>query len=78
MPPAYIISAKGKTGLHSNTIWYDIEYIARQIGEIGVLWVRFLQLSPQIGYVRCPKCTANHHFVGVVIIDIWINFTPVL
>jgi hypothetical protein len=36
-PPAGNISAKGKTGLHSDTMWYDGEYVARHIGEIGVL-----------------------------------------
>jgi len=75
-PPANNISAKGKTGLHSDTMWYDREYVARHIGEIGVLWVRFLLLEPSIGHVRYPKCTANLHWVGVVIIDICINLSP--
>jgi hypothetical protein len=30
------ISAMGKTGLHSDTIWYDREYVARHTGEIGI------------------------------------------
>jgi len=78
LPPANHNSAKGKTGLHSDTMWYDREYVARHIGEIGVLWVRFLLLAPPIGYVRYPTCTANLHSIGVVIIEIWMNVSPVL
>jgi len=37
VPSAINISAKGKTGLHADTRWYDREYIARHLGEIGVL-----------------------------------------
>ena len=47
------------------------------IGEIGILWVCFLLLVPPVGYVQNPKCTANLHWVGVVIIEIWINLPPV-
>jgi len=36
LPPADNISAQGKTGLHSATMWYDREYVTRRIGEIGV------------------------------------------
>jgi len=68
---------QGKTGLHSDTMWYEREYVARHIGEIGVLWVRFLLLSPPVGYVRYPKCTANLHWVWVVILEIWIDLPPV-
>jgi len=78
LPPADIISAKGNTGLHSDTMWYDWEYGVRHIGEIGVLWVCFLLLTPPVGYVRYPKCTAKLHWVGVVIIEVWINLPPVL
>jgi len=78
LPPADNISAKGKSGFHSDTMKYDREYVARNIGEISVLWVRFLLLVPPIGYVRLPKCTANIHWVRVVIIEIWIDLSPVL
>jgi len=37
LPPGNNISAKGKTGLHSDTMWYDSEYVAPHIGEKGVL-----------------------------------------
>jgi len=40
--------------------------------------MRFLFLVPPIGYVQYPKCTANLHLVGVVIIQIWITLSPVL
>jgi len=46
LPPDNNISAKGKTGLHSDNMWYDKEYVARHIGEIGVLWVCLLLLTP--------------------------------
>ena len=32
----------------------------------------------QCSYVQYPKCTANPHWVAVVIIEIWINLPPVL
>jgi hypothetical protein len=40
--------------------------------------VGFLLLAPPIGYVRYPKCTANLHWVGVLILEIWINLSSVL
>jgi len=43
------ISAKYNTGLHSDTMWYDTEYVAHHIWEIGVLCVRFLLLTPPVG-----------------------------
>jgi len=46
--PADNISRKGHTGLHSNTIWYHREYVSCNIGEIGVLWLCFLLLSPPV------------------------------
>ena len=58
-------------------MWYVREYVARLIGEIGVLSVRFLPLTSPAGYVRYAKCTAKLHWVGVVIIVIWINVPPV-
>jgi len=78
LPPSNNISAKGKTGLQSDTMWYDREYVTSHIGEIGVFCVRFLPLSPTIGYVWYPKCTANLHWVRVVIIEICINLCSVL
>jgi len=59
-------------------MWYDREYVACHIGEIGVLCVRFFLLAPAIGYVRYPNCTTNLHWAGVVLIEIWINLSPVL
>jgi hypothetical protein len=78
LPPANNILAKGKTGLHSDNMWYDREYVPRHIGEISVLSVHFLLMSPPIGYVRYPKCPANLQGVWVVIIEIWINVSTVL
>jgi len=78
LPPADNILPKLQTGLHSDTMWYDREYVARHIGEISVLWVLFLLLPPPVRSVRYPKCTANLHCVAVVIIEIWINLPPVL
>ena len=52
LPPANHISAMGKTGLHSDTMWYDREDVLRHIGDIGVLWVSFLLLTPPVGYER--------------------------
>jgi len=57
-------------------MWYDREYVMHHIWEIGVLRVRCLLLTPPVGYVRYPKCTAHLHWVGVVIIEIWINLPP--
>jgi len=52
LSPANNISSKRKPGLHSDTMWYNREYVASHIGEIGVLWVRFLLLPPSVGYIR--------------------------
>jgi len=49
--PTRYISAKGKTGLHFDSMWYDREYVACHIGEIGALRTRFLLLAPPDGYV---------------------------
>jgi len=78
LPPADNIPPKGITGLHSNTMWYDREYVACHIGEISVIWVCILLLAPAVGYIRYPKCTANCHQIAVVIIEIWINMPPIL
>jgi len=73
LPPANSISAEGKTGLHSNTMWYDREYVVQHIREIDVHWVHSSLFAPPIGYGRYPKCSTNLHWVGVVIIEIWID-----
>jgi len=73
LPPAAKISGKGNTGLHSDTMRYDREYVACDIGEIRVQWVCFLLLMPPVCYVQYSKWTSNLHLVGVVIIEIWID-----
>jgi len=73
LPQADNISPKAKTGLHSDTVWYDREYIQCQSREIGVLWVCFLSLILPVGDVLNPKCAANICTVGVVIIHIRIH-----
>jgi len=70
LPPADIISAMGNTGLHSDTMRYDREYIAFHIGVINVRLVRFILLTPPVGYIQYPECAAKLHWVGVVIIEI--------
>jgi len=77
-PPADNVLSKGKTGLHSNTMWYDREYIPWHIGEIGVLPVCFILLMPPVGDIRWPKWTTNYHRVGVGINKIRIIWLPVL
>ena len=61
-----------------HAMWYDRKYVARHIGEIGGLWVRFLLPPPPVGYVRYLQCAATLHSVGVVINEIWINLPPVV
>jgi len=78
LPPADNISPKGQTGLHSDTIWFDREYIACHIGVIGLLWFCFLLLAPPVGDIRYPKCPGILHWVVVVIIEISTNLPPVL
>jgi len=78
LPPSDTVLLKGKTVLHSDTMWYDRKYVARHIGEIGILWVCFLLLVPPVGNIGQPECTANLNGVGVVVITIRINLPPVL
>jgi len=78
LSPTKDISLEGKSGFQPDTMWYDREYAACHIGDIGVLWVRFILLPPPAGYVWDATCTANLHWVGVVVIQIWINWPPVL
>jgi hypothetical protein len=56
---------------------YDGEYVARHIGKISVLGVRFLLLMPPVGHIQYSKCSANLHWIRVVVIEIWINLPPV-
>jgi len=78
LPPAHIISPKGRTGLHSGTMWDDRDNIACHIGQIGILYVRFPLLAPPVGDIQYPKCITNLHWIRAVIIEIWINLPPVL
>jgi len=78
LPPADDVSPTGNTGLHTDTMWYDGEYVACHMAEIGTLWVRFLLMPPPVGYVQYPKCTVNLHWVGVVIIDILFNVPTIV
>jgi len=73
MLPIANILLKGKFGPQSDTMWYDWSYVACDIREIGVLWVHFLLLSPPVCYIQYPQCTANSHWVGVVMIKNPIN-----
>jgi len=45
------ISYKGITGLHSDTIWYDIEYSACHIWVLSVLWVPYTWLVTPVSDV---------------------------
>jgi len=78
LPPANNVLAKGKSGLHSDTMWYDKEYVACHIGQISVHSVRLLLVAPPVSYIQYPKCIATLHWGGVAIIVIWINLHPVL
>ena len=78
LPPADNVLSKGKTGLHSDSMRYDWEYVACHIGEIGILSVHVLWLSPACCDIRDPKCTPKLHRVGVAIIGIRIDLSPVL
>jgi hypothetical protein len=77
-PPADNISARGHTGFYSTTMWHDREYVPCHIREIGIHCGRFLLLTPPVGYVRDPKWTANLHWIGVVIVGVWIKLPPAL
>ena len=78
LPSADNISHEGKTGFHSDIMWCYRKHVAYPIEEIGQLGVCVLQLAPPVGYVWGPKDTANLHWTGVVIIEVWINLTPVI
>jgi hypothetical protein len=78
LPSADNISAKGKSGLHSDNMCCVREYVVCPIGEMGVLSMRVIRLSPPVGSVWYPKCSANLQWVRVVIIEIWIDLPPVI
>jgi hypothetical protein len=78
LPPANNLSAKRKTGLHSDTMWYDREYVTCHIAEISVISVRFFLLLPPVSDIWQPKCTTNLHCIGVVIMKIRNVLPPVL
>jgi len=50
--PSEKVSVMGKPGLHSVTMWYDIEYVPCHIGEIGVHWVCCFLLVPPVDNIR--------------------------
>jgi len=77
-PPADVILAKGKPTLRSDTIWYERECVALDIGEIGQLRVCLLLFMPPVGYIRYRHCTATPHLVRVAINDMWKDLSPVL
>jgi hypothetical protein len=73
LSPADHFSPKVNAGIHLDSMWYDREYVACHVGVIGLLWVYFLLLTPPVGYIQIPYCTANSHVVEVVIIQIGNN-----
>lgn len=75
--PANIISPKGETGLHSNTMWHNRESITSNIVVIATVSLRFLLLAPLVSNIQLPKCPANHHGIRLVISNIPINLSPV-
>jgi hypothetical protein len=78
VPPANITLAKGTTGLHCNTMYHDREHFVCLIEEISIHLVRFLLLAPPVGSVQYKQFTANLHWVGVEIIQIWNTLPPVV
>jgi len=52
LTPVDNMSAKGETGLHSSTMWDDTGYGKRHIGQIGVLCIHFIMLTPPVRYVQ--------------------------
>jgi len=72
------VSHKGSTTLHSDTIWYNREYIVCHIREIDVLYAHVFWLPQQFSDNGYRKCSAILHRAGVVIIKIRIKLLPVL
>jgi len=48
-PPTDYVSPKKKTGLQSDNMSYEREYIMGHIRQIGILWVHMLSLAPPVG-----------------------------
>jgi hypothetical protein len=78
LSPANIILPKGNTSLHSDTMWYISQDVARQIAKTDRRSVCFFLLVPPVSDIHEPQCTANFHLVDVILINIWINMPPVL
>jgi hypothetical protein len=67
LPPGDTISPMAHTGLYSDTISNDNEYITCHIIAIDALLVRFVYLIPPVRHIRYPTCTTNHHWLRAVI-----------
>jgi len=52
LPAPDLISPTRLTGLHSNVVRYDKEYVACHIGVIGALCVHFFLLETKVGDIR--------------------------
>jgi len=61
MPPPNYILRNGKTGLHSDTMWHNWEYIPWNIKEMSISGIGYLLFVPPVGDIRYPKCTATIH-----------------
>jgi len=48
LSPANNISPKGKSGLHSDTMWYNRQYVASHVAEIGKLCVSSFFLASAV------------------------------
>jgi len=68
--PVDKVLPNGQTGLHQDTMWYDRTFITCHNREISMVWVCVFVLTLQVNYIRCLKCTAILHVVGVVFIKI--------
>jgi len=55
-----------------------IENMSHATLERSVYIECFVLLAPPVGDIQYPECTANLDWVGVEIIEIWINLPPVL
>jgi hypothetical protein len=76
LPPAENNLPKGKTALHLDTTLHDGKFVVCLFWEIGIHGVYFTELVPPVGNVQYRKCTLNHHWLGVVIIEIEITLPP--
>jgi len=78
LPPADTVSPNRLTANYSKVMWHDTEYVECHIGKICVLWVSFVLLLPPVGDIQDPQWLANLSWVGVVIIEMWMNLLWVL